>query len=874
VSLPPGSKVGPYEIVVSVGAGGMGEVYKARDPKLGRDVAIKVLPDSVAGSPDRLARFEREARALAALNHPNVAQIFGFEDGALVMELLEGETLRDRLHHGALPVRKAVEIASQIARGLAAAHERGIIHRDLKPENIFLLRDGQVKLLDFGLARSTAVASATGVTATAAAGGTDPGTVLGTVGYMSPEQVRAEAIDARTDLFSLGAVLYEMLSGERAFRRSTSAETMTAILREEPADLSSARAEVSPAIDRIVRHALEKNPLERFQSARDIAFALDALSGSASAAVSAETGRPRVRRERAVWAAITLALLGLLVWQVLRPRASGDSAMPYQLSVPLPDQIRSNELTAPINRMDLSHDGNTLAYQGVDPAGVRHMWAVSLRNGAVTEIPGAASGFGPVWSPDGSQLAFTVRSPGAFESRRVRLAGGASDLLAPFGWPRSWSPSGVLLFAGPTQSLRWIDVPTGAIKDYESGGKFLVPGSFLPDGRRFLVGEVGGGPGQLAVHVASLDSAGLTKLIDGSATAYYARGAIAFVRGSTLFAQRFDVRSMTLTGQPVTLTDGIDQTLSGGYAITSSPAGTLVLQRPEPPGRSQLQWFRRDGVMLSTVNQAADYSNAELSPDGRRLLVTISDLALRTRDVFIVDLERGVRQRLTFDPIDERSAVWSADGHWVYYRSTKQDLHTRRADFTGEPAPLVVDGKSKDPYAVSRDGKYLAYRVTGPSNTNDVMIKALGSSAPATALRATDFDETGGSFSPDGRSIAYQSDESGQPEVYVTATDGSGGKVQLSTGGGRFARWVRNGNEILYLSTGRVLMSVPVKGSGALFQAGVAKPLFRVEAPQSAGVPYDVSADGQRIIAITSSDGASKPLLTAIINWPALVIEK
>ncbi len=871
VSLPPGSRVGPYEIIVSIGAGGMGEVYKARDARLGRDVAIKVLPDSVATDPDRLARFEREARTLASLNHPNIAQVYGFDDGAIVMELLEGETLRDRLHQGALPVRKAIDYGAQMARGLAAAHDRGIIHRDLKPENVFLLKDGQVKLLDFGLARPV-VATLSGATETlAAGGGTDPGTVLGTVGYMSPEQVRADTIDVRTDLFSLGAVLYEMLSGQRAFRRSTSAETMTAILREDPGDLSSGGAKISPAIDRIVRHALEKNPAERFQSARDIAFALEALSGSTSAAMPAHTARPRFARERLVWAAITLALAGVAIWLGMRPAIPADAAT-YQLRVALPDEVRSNEFTPPVSRMGLSYDGHTLAYSGVDPFGAPHLWVVSLGTGSIRELAGAAGGIGPIWSPDGQQIVFTLRLPASLVSRRVAAAGGEPEALAPFGGARVWSPSGVLIFSGPGRGLRWIDPATGAVKTYDSDTTVFRASAVLADGRRFLMGELTDAFAPLATHVASVDSTGRTKLIDGSAVAFYARGAVAFVRGSTLFAQKLDERSMTLVGQPVTITAGIDQTIGGGYAIASSPSGTLVLQRPDPPGRSQLQWFRRDGTFLATVSQAADYSNIELSPDGRRLLATISDVALHTRDVVIIDLERGVRQRLTFDPSDERSAVWSHDGQRVYYKSTNSDLYVRRSDFTGEPEAFLIDGKSKDPYSMSRDGKYLAYRTTGPTRSNDVMLQPTDGRSGPLVVRATEFDENGGSFSPDGRSIAYQSDESGQTEIYVTSTQGSGARVQLSNGGGRFPRWVRNGNEILYLSTpGRMLMSVPAKGSGPGFQAGVAKPLFKVEAPQGAGVPYDVSADGQRIIAITSDDGAAKPVLTAIINWPALI---
>jgi Tol biopolymer transport system component len=871
VSLPAGSRVGPYEIIASIGAGGMGEVYRARDLKLGRDVAIKVLPDSVSKDVDRLARFEREARSLASLNHPNIAQIYGFEDGALVMELLEGDTLRDRLRDGALPVRKAIEYGAQIARGLAAAHDRGIIHRDLKPENIFLLKDGQVKLLDFGLARNVAPASS-GVTETLAkAGGTDPGTVLGTVGYMSPEQVRAEAIDARSDLFSLGAVLYEMLSGERAFRRHTNAETMTAILREDPADLS-ARAEISPAIDRIVRHALEKNPVERVQTARDVAFALDALSGSASASVPARTERPRLTRERAAWVAVTLALAALAIWLQTRPLPVTTVEQPYQLTVALPDDIRSNEFVAPSLRMALSHDGTNLAYAGVDPSGAPHLWIISLRNGSIRELAGAAGGSAPAWSPDGSQITYSMRQGRGYITRQIAVAGGSPETLATDGVWKTWSPGGVLLLSGPGRGLRWIDPATGAVHESNVEANVLRGASFLPDGRRYLVGELTSTFTQVATYVASLDSTARTKLIEGSALAVYSRGAVAYARGTTLVAQRFDERNVALVGQPVTLTEGVDYLATSGYAVAASPVGTLVVQRPERAARSQLQWLRRDGTVLSTVGEPADYSNTELSPDGRRLLVTSTDPAVRTRDVFIVDLGRGVRQRATFDPSDERSAVWSADGRHIYYRSKGNELYVRRSDLTDEPQILLADGVSKDPYAASRDGQYLVYRASSKKGDNNVMLMPLGKGGPPIVVRATDFDEIGGSFSPDGRSVVYNSDESGQMEVYVAATDGSGARVQLSQGGAREARWVRNGKEIFYYApANRTLMSVPVKGSGATFQAGVPRPLFRIDVPQNAGIPYDVAADGERILAIRSIDGTPKPVLTAIINWPALL---
>ena len=868
MSLAPGSRIGPYEILGSVGAGGMGEVYRGRDTRLGRDAAIKILPANFAKDADRLARFEREARTLASLNHPNIAQVYGFEDGALIMELLEGETLRDRLRNGALPARKAIEYATQIARGLAAAHDRGIIHRDLKPENIFLLKDGQVKLLDFGLARPihTAVSGATETVPAVA--GTDPGTVLGTVGYMSPEQVRAETVDARSDLFSLGAVLYEMLTGERAFRRATNAETMTAILREDPPDLSSSRADISPAIDRIVRHAIEKNPVERFQTARDIAFALDSLSGSASTSAAASTGRSPISRERLAWIAVTILLGALVAWQGLTARRPATTTESYHVDLAFPDEVRTADGVGPVYRLAISRDGSKVAFAGVDPAGQHRLWVISLRDGSVQAINDI--GLLPAFSPDGSYLLYSYRHVGGPITKRLNLTTGATETLGEFGGMKSWSPSGAILITAVGQEAQTIDLASPGSPPRKVGDVYGVS-SLMPDGRHFLAAKFGKEAQPDAVYLASMDSPETTRLIDGSAGAWYANGTIAFVRGSTVYAQRFDERRAVLVGEPVVITEGIAQSTSAGQAITGSLSGTLVLQRPEPRGRTQLRWYRRDGSVESTVSDTADYSNAELSPDGRRLLISVPDPRGETRDLFIVDLQRGVRQRLTFDAADERSGVWSADGQRVFYRGKDSDLYVRRADFTGVEQPVLVDGKSKDPYGMSADGRLIAYRVTGTSGSNDVMIvPADGKGAPI-AVTNTGFDENGGSFSPDGKSIVYTSDASGQPEVYVASIDNNGGRLQISTNGGGNARWVRNGKEIFYLSADQQIMAVPVSGSGATFQAGTPQRLFRLESPQTGGIQYDVSSDGQRIIGITSIDATSKPRLTAIINWPALV---
>ncbi len=454
MSLRPGTSLGAYTIVEAIGAGGMGEVYRAHDQRLGRDVAIKVLPDAFANDAERLARFEREAKALAALSHFNVAQVYGFEGRALVMELLEGETLRALLAKGPLPARKAVDYALQIARGLAAAHDRGIIHRDLKPENVFVVEDGHLKILDFGLARQMPQAGS-GATETVPAGvQTDPGVVMGTVGYMSPEQVRGATLDARSDIFALGAVLYEMLTGRRAFRRETSSETLAAILNEHPPDITTVRADLTPALNRIVQHCLEKKAVERFQTARDVAFALEGSSGSSPAASGTADGRgrPARARERVAWAALTVVLASAAAWPQISARLGPKPRLPpsTRTLLVLPEGVVFNTQAPPAVRLALSPDATRVVFTArrVD-TGVPGLWLQAFADLDAKMLDGAGGGSAPIWSPDSRQnhLQFVQRErlqrPEA-PPRRGRLGGhhrqdhGSRHMGLPRRRPRRW----------------------------------------------------------------------------------------------------------------------------------------------------------------------------------------------------------------------------------------------------------------------------------------------------------------------------------------------------------------------------------------------------------------------------------------------------
>jgi Tol biopolymer transport system component len=856
----------------------MGEVYRARDTKLGREVAIKFLPEGLSDDAARLARFEREAQTLASLNHPNIAQIFGFEDGALVMELLEGAALSALLAEGPLPVRKAIEYGGQIARGLAAAHERGIVHRDLKPDNVFVLKDGHVKVIDFGLAREAARATSGATqTMTMVRPATEPGTVLGTVGYMAPEQVRGETVDARADLFALGVVLYEMLTGGRAFKRDTTAETMTAILREDPQELSTVRPEITPGLERIVRHCLEKNPRERFQTARDVAFALDALagSGSGSGALAARAEIPARRHwiERGLWATAVVTLAAIGGWLSLGRRAAPATLVPpvYRVTIPLPDGVVFSQVVAPVVRMAISPDARYVVFVGEREVGDRALWLISTDGSPAREIPDTRRSTGPFWSADSKSVAFSVEE----DMKKVDVEGGGAVRIGPRGFGR-WDASGDILYTtGPStwtlfRMPRPGEKPVQLLKPATDGERFDLP-TVLADGR-FILNHATSSSGTLEVRSRDGATVSIVSQMAALVTPQYANGAILYGQGDRIVAQRFDESRLALVAEPVTIAEGVNnQVGAGGSAFSVSATGVLAYQPQQNSGRSRLTWIDRDGRVLSTVGDEADYSNVELSRDERRLAVSVIEADRRTaRDIYLVDLTRGVRQRLTFDPSEERSAIWTPDGRQIIYNSKGLELYRRSSDFTGDEEAIRTDQVSKDPRDVSPDGRQLLYRRSANTGGNDIMIMPLDGDRTPRPLVATPFDENYASFSPDGHSVVYVSNESGQPEVYVISLEPGGGKVQVSSAGGTFPRW-RNAREIVYLALDQTITSVAVTGSGPSFRAGAVTPLFKVAVQPGPGTPFDVTADGKRFIVNAGVASRFSPSVRLVINWPSLL---
>jgi eukaryotic-like serine/threonine-protein kinase len=882
MSLPAASRLGPYEIVAPLGAGGMGEVYRARDPRLGRDVAVKVLPASFSNDPDRLRRFEQEARAAGVLNHPNVMAVYdiGTVDGApyVVSELLEGETLRARLAGGALGPRRAVDYAIQIAHGLSAAHEKGIVHRDLKPENLFVTKDGRVKILDFGLAKLTqreAAGSDTDLPTTPA--GTEPGVVMGTLGYMSPEQVRGRSADARSDIFSFGAILYEMLSGRRAFQRDTAADTMSAILREDPPELSSMNPQLPPVLDRIVHHCLEKDPEARFHSAHDLAFQLrfpatDEISGIAAVPAA----KRRVPPALLALGAIALLLAAALTTLVLRrPAKATTTARLVRFAVPIPPG--TTYAPGDVSRgLSISPDGTRLVVEAISN-GRRRLYLRPLDSEKFTEIEGTLGASAHFWSPDSRFIAFFADG----KVKKVPAAGGPAEELCPatIDWLGAWGRDGTILLSqippGEPGIFRVSDrggQPVRVLGVDPSDPVALLWPEFLPDGRRFLFQALAPNMKSRELRVGSLDSREVRAITPlASRFEYAAPGYLIYVRETALFAQPFDAKKAAFSGEPTLLAENVHHFFGPGHAAFSvSQAGVIAYQAAETPVR--LAWLDRQGQEIGVLGQPAVVDFVRLSPDGNRIAVDVEDSRFGTSDLWVYEAASGASTRLTSGQIDEKAPVWTPDGARLLFRIDSQgppDIAEVTVGTPGSERPFLVQPGVEQPEDVSADGRSLVF-LQDAATTADIWVMPLdGNRQPKPWLRSP-FNERSPRFSPDGRWIAYQSDESGNLEVYVALTDGAGEKKRISPSGGREPRWRRDGKELLYVAPDDSLVSVPIT-LGANLQAGTGAPLFRVEA----GIRnFDVSPDGSRVLVSTPVEKSPESPIRVILNWDSAVKEK
>ncbi len=877
--LAPGTRLGPYEILTPLGAGGMGEVYRARDTRLGREVAIKVLPESLSADRDRLARFEQEARSASALNHPNIVTIHdvGEADSTtyIAMELVEGKTVGELIAAGPIPVRRLLGIATQVAEGLAKAHGSAIVHRDLKPENLMVSDDGFVKILDFGLAKLVADPSdALSKAPTMAKPQTRSGTVLGTVGYMSPEQAAGQPLDFQSDQFSFGSILYEMATGKRAFEGATAVDTLSAILHEEPEPIASLAPKVPSPLRWIVDRCLAKDPRERYAStvdlARDLASVREHISELSGGEAALSVGTRSKKLGRPTWIVAAAAVLaGLAVGYLAARRASvpreARASMRLNLNFPLAQSPVGT--VAPM--LALSPDGTVLVYVGRAEGG-RQLYARPMDRFEATPIPGTEGAGGPFFSPDGQWVGFWADR----KLKKVSLRGGPPIALcdAPAHRGASWGLDGNILFVpeapGP---LCRVSENGGAVKpvtalNAQAGEKTHRWPQILPGSKAalFTIHDLTGDYSRAKIGLLRLDTGERRTLIEGGTDArYLPTGHIVYVRGDSLFAVPFDRERLAVTGKPAPVVDGVETFAAAGFAnYTVSPTGTLVYVASDPEQDvSELVWVDRKGAAVPVTDSRRIYSSPRLSPDGRRLAVAVG---LPDSDIWVYDLTRKAWDRLTSGGINWEP-VWSADGRALAFASNRNGpINTFRMPIDrSAPAVQLTSGDGWTiPTSWSPDGKTLlvidqSNRATG----QDLAVLSLESGHTLRPLLQTPANEVQGSFAPDGRWIAFESNESGQGEVYVAAYPGPGGRWQISTDGGRFPVWSRDGKELFYRK-GDKLLSVPLE-TRPEFRAGVPRVLFDASNLRD----YDVAPDG-RFLFLRARDASGVPRSMAVVlNW-------
>jgi eukaryotic-like serine/threonine-protein kinase len=888
MTLSAGARLGPYEILSALGAGGMGEVYKARDTRLERTVAIKVLQSHLSSSPEDRQRFEREAKTISALSHPHVCALYdvGNQDGVeyLVMEYLEGETLEGRLAKGPLPLEQTLRYGIEIADALDRAHRQGIVHRDLKPANVMLTKGG-LKLLDFGLAKAIPPpASTSSLTAlpTAAQNLTAEGMILGTFQYMAPEQLEGGEADARTDIFAFGAVLYEMATGRKAFSGTSQASTIGAILHTEPPPISTVQPMAPPVLDRVVKTCLSKDADDRFQTAHDVRLQLQWIAeGGSQAGLPASVVARRRSRERlwAVWALLsTVAAVALAAWMFGNrpepPRVFLSSILP-------PENV---QFAFGSGAMALSPDGSRVAFPGSLADGKRMLFVRPLAAISAQPLAGTEGAAWPFWSPDSRFLGFFASG----KLKKIEASGGPPETItdAQSGRGGSWNREGVIVFAATHRSsLARVSAAGGTPApmtelDASRGETTHRLPFFLPDGRHFLylaLGPAAGATGN-ALWIGSLDSkkGELLLRVDSSAafapsSAGASRGHLLFLREETLMAQPFDAKKRRLTGEAFPVAEHVSQGQSNNAIFSVSENGLLAYQAGGSLELSQLTWFDRNGKELEALGAPASYNRPRLSHDGLRVAVEITDPQTRAADIWVSDLTRRTQTRFTFDSADDSIPIWSPDDSRIAFMSGRKgpgDLYWKAADGTGAKELLLATGDAKPASDWSADGRFIAFTSFAiQANRGSLWGLSLPDRKPTLFLQAA-FSVSNGQFSPDGRWMAYQSEESGRTEIYVMSLPGPGGKWQVSTAGGRLAAWSRNGKEIFYLAPDGKLMSVDVKTTPT-FQAGIPKALFSVRIKSTGGRHYDVSADGQKFLINVPARQETAPPVTLVQNWAA-----
>jgi eukaryotic-like serine/threonine-protein kinase len=898
MTIQAGTRLGPYEITGSVGAGGMGEVWRAKDTRLDREVAVKVLPPGLAQDEQFLQRFEREAKAISQLNHPNVCTLFdvgevtldgpggsGSSVRYLVMELLEGGSLADRIRRGPLPLSDVLKLGREIALALDAAHRQGITHRDLKPGNVMLTRSG-AKLLDFGLAKtaSEGPAPVDGLTnmATEAKPLTTEGTILGTFQYMSPEQLEGTEADARTDIFALGAVLYEMATGRRAFEGGSKTSLIAAIVSSQPQPISTVVPMSPPALDHVVRRCLEKNPDDRWQSAQDVAAELQWISEAGSqAGTAAPLAARRKTRARFAWVAVLALLTATAVtgWFALRWKRALDDRGVIRASILPPEGTTFEFSDVDSGSLVLSPDGRRLVFSAVSKGGGRMLYVRPLDSTASRPLAGTDGATFPFWSPDGRFVAY-------FADRKLMkvAADGGTPLAicgADSGRGGTWNREGVIVFAPTSQGGLFrvsasggSPTPVTELDPSTSEGTHRHP-FFLEDGRHFLFTattgfSVGSDVNASAIYAASLDSPERKLVVKARSKGIVSRGHLLYVNNNVLMAQPFHSTRLEVTGEPFLL--GVKALYSADMSngvFTASANGVLAAYEKDV-SRLVLKELSRSGQEIATVGEPAYYGFIRLSPDGRRLAVTLNEESQAGSDIWIIDLAIGSRTRLTFD---QRAAgpVWSPDGRKIAYARTGEgaagsQIVVQDATGGGAPQVLLADEMNNEPWDWSPDGKHLLFNRSSAGDF-DLWVLPLDGEKPFPLVTGPASDGWG-HFSPDGRWVAYISNESGRWQAYATRFPGARGKWQLTSdtdGAYWIVDWVNGGRDLVHITSGQMLSILSLRVTGDSIEVGQRHRLMRSGGDSS----WAVSADGSRFIIAASPSGERDLPLTLVSDWLA-----
>ncbi len=880
MSILPGTRLGPYEILSAVGAGGMGEVYKARDTRLDRTVAIKILPGHLADRTNLRERFDREAKTIASLNHPHICALYdvGHQDGTdyLVMEYLEGETLAHRLAKGPLLLEQMLQYATEIADALDKAHRKGITHRDLKPGNIMMTKSG-TKLLDFGLAKLTqGEKPATPYTElpTQKDAITAEGTILGTLQYMAPEQVEGREADARTDIFAFGLVVYEMATGKKAFEGKSQASLIAKILETEPAPISTLQPMTPPALERLVRKCLAKDRDDRWQSAKDLTDELKWIAEQShppQSAVATPAPVPQTTRPKFFWIAAVVALVAAVaVAGVFYLRRAPGEQRSFRFAVAPPEKHTFPVLSNTPSFLSMSPDGTKLAFVVVDPSEHSMLWVRDLDSQTAQPIPGTDDAQAPFWSPDSRFIAFSDNS----SLKKISVSGGPVQTISTSQalGGGTWNRDGVILFAPATLGERIFRVsaaggsPTPVtVLDPQRENADTWP-SFLPDGKHFLYLTRSPNPTSGEIHVGSLDSKETKQILNLTTFALYAPpGYLLFARAGTLMAQPFDADRLEFKGDAVPIAQGVQfSALNGRAAVAVSDNGVLAYRLVPSAGQLRLVFADRKGAEQQLAAPPHAYRNPRLSPDGQRIAVTIDEGGSQE---WLLDISRGTLSRLTFEGNYNGGTAWTPDGKRITFGSDRagpRNLFWQPADGSGAAERLMTNDHTQVASSWSPDGQALLFEQTGPGTGFDVWTYRTSDRKSQPFLNSR-FNEIGPRFSPDAHWMAYASDESGRYEVYVQPYPGPGGKWQVSTEGGTEPVWARNGE--LFYRNGEKVMVVQTMTSPT-FSAGTPKLLFEGRYATYQSLPdYDVTPDAQRFLFLNTGD-ESRAEISVVVNWP------